>query len=99
MVERVTCDWPPGDAADQWPFTLAAVRQLAAEGMRLRAAVTFLVGENGSGKSTIVEAISEGYGLDARGGRAGRKYGNDRPRTVLGERVQLKLTGAGHRQA
>lgn len=98
IVERVTCDWPPGDAAGQWPFTLAPVRQLAAEGMRLRAAVTFLVGENGSGKSTIVEAISEGYGLDARGGRAGRKYGNDRPGTVLGEQVRLELTGAGHRQ-
>jgi predicted ATPase len=75
IVERVICDLPPGHAASTWPFTLAPVRQLASEGMRFRAAVTFLVGENGSGKSTIVEAISEGYGLDARGGRSGRKCG------------------------
>ena len=98
MVERVTCGLPPGHAASTWPFTLAPVRQLASEGMRFRAAVTFLVGENGSGKSTIVEAISEGYGLDARGGRAGRTYGNDRPKTVLGEHVRLEMTAAGHRQ-
>lgn len=99
IVERVTCDLPPGDAANTWPFTLAPVRQLASGGMRFRSAVTFLVGENGSGKSTLVEAISEGYGLDARGGRSGRKYGNDRPKTALGERVRLDMTAAGLRQA
>lgn len=49
IVERVTCDLPPGEAADTWPFTLAPVRQLARGGMRFRSAVTFLVGENGSG--------------------------------------------------
>ena len=94
----MTCDLPRGDAADTWPFTLAPVRQLASDGMHFRAAVTFLVGENGSGKSTIVEAISEGYGLDARGGRSGRKYGNNRPKTALGECVRLEMTAAGRRQ-
>ena len=34
--------------------------------------MTFLVGENGSGKSTMVEAVAEAYGLGAEGGSTGR---------------------------
>jgi predicted ATPase len=63
--------------------------------MRLTRPVTFLVGENGSGKSTLVEAIAEAFGLDARGGRAGRKYGNDREKTPLGQVLRLGLTREG----
>ncbi|MCC3777768.1 AAA family ATPase [Streptomyces sp. UNOB3_S3] len=85
------------DEADAWPWSVPCVKELLADGIVFDAPVTFLVGENGSGKSTVVEAIAEGFGLDARGGRAGRKYGNDRPKTVLGERVRLDLTSRGAR--
>jgi predicted ATPase len=61
----------------------------------LTAPVTFLVGENGSGKSTLVEAIAEAFGLDARGGRAGRKYGNNRDKSPLSRVLRLGLTSAG----
>lgn len=64
-----------------WPFDVPCVEQLAKEGMAFTAPITFLVGENGSGKSTLVEGFAEAWGLDARGGRAGRKYVNDRPKT------------------
>ncbi|MDS1271795.1 AAA family ATPase [Lipingzhangella sp. LS1_29] len=83
---------------DQWPYTVPAVHDILTDGLELRRPVTFLVGENGSGKSTIVEAIAEAYGLDARGGRAGRKYANDRPKTPLGEALRLDLTVDGARQ-
>lgn len=68
-VVRVSFDdsWaplPPGE----WPLTIPAVRQLATEGLTLDKGVTFLVGENGSGKSTIVEAIAMAYGLSPEGG-------------------------------
>jgi predicted ATPase len=88
----------PAGAADSWPFSMPCVAALA-DGLELTKPVTFLVGENGSGKSTLVEAIAEAFGLDARGGRAGRKYGNDRPKTALGEVLKLDLTSAGHRMA
>lgn len=65
--------------------------------MTLTAPVTFLVGENGSGKSTLIEAVAEAHGLDAHGGRAGRKYGNDRPKTPLGQQLRLEYTSAGSR--
>ena len=82
---------------DEWPYNVPAVRALGDSGLAFSRSVTFLVGENGSGKSTVVEAIAEAYGLDARGGRAGRKYVNDRPRTALGEALELDLTDIGLR--
>ncbi|HEV8264579.1 MAG TPA: AAA family ATPase [Gemmatimonadales bacterium] len=45
---------PGGD--DAFPFTVPAVRSL--ERLDLGTAVTFFVGENGSGKSTVLEAIA-----------------------------------------
>lgn len=44
------------------------MRQLLDDGLELPPGVTFLVGENGSGKSTIVEAIALAYGLSPEGG-------------------------------
>lgn len=82
----------------QWPYSIPAVGRLTTERLEFRAPITFLVGENGSGKSTLVEGIAEAYGLDARGGRAGRKYANNRPKTPLGERLRLDLTQRGARQ-
>ena len=77
------------------PGEIPCVAAIARDGLELRRPVTFLVGENGSGKSTLVEAIAEAAGLDARGGRAGRKYGNQRPMTRLGEVMRLGLTREG----
>jgi predicted ATPase len=80
---------------EAWPFSVPCVGSLVGRGLEFRKPVTFLVGENGSGKSTVVEAIAERFGLDARGGRAGRKYGNNRPKTPLGEVARLDLTVEG----
>ena len=55
-----------------WPMTIPAVAQLARDGMDLAKGVTFLVGENGSGKSTIVEAVAEAIGFGAEGGELER---------------------------
>lgn len=97
FVERLSVERElvSDDERGQWPFTIPCVAAIARDGLELRRPVTFLVGENGSGKSTLVEAIAEAAGLDARGGRAGRKYGNQRPMTRLGEVMRLGLTREG----
>lgn len=69
-VVRVFADSEGGLAPDQWPATIPAVGQLLADGLELRTGVTFLVGENASGKSTLVEAVAGAYGLSAEGGTA-----------------------------
>jgi predicted ATPase len=48
----------PADAG-QWPATVPAVAQVLREDLDLPAGLTVLVGENGSGKSTIVEMLAE----------------------------------------
>ena len=49
----------PHAAAARRPARSPAVEQLLREGWELPAGVTLLVGENGSGKSTIVEAVAD----------------------------------------
>jgi len=53
-----------------WPTTVPAVAQLLREGLELPAGLTVLVGENGSGKSTVMESLAEAYGLNPQGGSA-----------------------------
>lgn len=67
-VRRVVAaaDAPPLDGT--WPGTIPAVAQVLTNGLDLPAGVTVLIGENGSGKSTIVEAIAVAYGLSPEGG-------------------------------
>jgi predicted ATPase len=62
----------PGTQVDErrWPASVPAMAQLLREGLEIPAGVTVLVGENGSGKSTVVECLAEAYGLNPQGGSA-----------------------------
>jgi len=51
---------------DSYPFTIPAVREMGL--LVPHPDVTFFVGENGAGKSTILEAIAVALGLPAEGG-------------------------------
>jgi predicted ATPase len=51
-----------------WPASVPAMAQLLREGLEVPAGLTVLVGENGSGKSTVVECLAEAYGLNPQGG-------------------------------
>lgn len=53
------------EAADRFPFTVPVVRTLVE--LSVDAPVTFFVGENGSGKSTILEGIAAAVGLPTVG--------------------------------
>jgi len=47
---------------DRWPYTLPAVRQILDEGLPLAPGATVLIGANGAGKSTVVEAVAASWG-------------------------------------
>ena len=47
-----------------WPASVPALAQVLRDGLELPAGLTVLVGENGSGKSTVVETLAEAYGLN-----------------------------------
>ncbi|WP_407314104.1 AAA family ATPase [Desulfosporosinus sp. SB140] len=50
----------------EYPFNLPAIKNL--QRLAFHPQVTFIVGENGSGKSTILESIAVAYGFNAEGG-------------------------------
>jgi predicted ATPase len=52
----------------QWPRSIPAVEHVLTKGLPLSRGVTFLVGENGSGKSTIAEGVAVAFGLSPEGG-------------------------------
>lgn len=66
----------PQDPVDvsSWPATVPAVAQILRDGLDLPAGLTILVGENGSGKSTVVEMLAEACRLNPQGGSAGSGY-------------------------
>jgi predicted ATPase len=51
---------------DQYPLSLPVVRNLHT--LALHPAVTFIVGENGTGKSTLLEALAVAWGFNPEGG-------------------------------
>ena len=61
------------DFDGDYPLSIPAVRDL--EQVEFHPKVTFLVGENGSGKSTIVEALAVAMGLNAEGGTQNFNFG------------------------
>ena len=77
----------PGD--DQgWPFTMGPVAQLLDDGLQLDE-LTVLVGENGVGKSTIIEAVAMAYGLSAEGGSKNLRESARPTESPLHERIRL----------
>jgi predicted ATPase len=62
---------------NDWPATLAPISQVLREGLEL-APATVVVGENGTGKSTLVEAVAAAYGLAPEGGSTSQRP-QDRP--------------------
>ena len=83
-----------GDHADlapgQWPRTIPAVEQLLAEGLTLEKGVTFLVGENGSGKSTIVEAVAMAFGMSPEGGSTQGHHSTRATESPLARSLRLR---------
>lgn len=79
--------------AHGWPWSLAPVAQLLTEGLDL-GQVTVLVGENGTGKSTLVEAVAMAYGLNAEGGSTAPRHRTAASESGLHEALSL-VRGAG----
>lgn len=74
----------------RWPLTVPAVEHLVRRGLDLAPGVTFLVGENGSGKSTIVEAVAEAYGMGVEGGSTGARHTTRPSESPLGAALDLR---------
>ncbi len=70
-----------------FPWDLAAVRAL--DRLEFSAPVTFLVGENGTGKSTLLEAIAVAAGFNPEGGSRNLRFSTRQTESALHEQLRL----------
>jgi predicted ATPase len=82
-LRTITKAAPTAEQEERFPFSVPVVRAL--NELSLDAPVTFFVGENGSGKSTILEAIAAAAGLPTVGAAS---IGDD---ATLGAQRELSL--------
>ena len=73
-----------------WPATVPAVARLLDGGLELSPGVTFLVGENGSGKSTVLEGIALAYGFSPEGGSRHARHSTRASESPLSEWIELQ---------
>jgi len=65
-ISEIILEKPKGADDSVYPFSLPVVRNL--NRLELTNNITFFVGENGTGKSTLLEAIAVNYGFNPEGG-------------------------------
>jgi len=70
-----------------YPFTIPWLVDNFA--MKFPTPVTFLIGENGTGKSTLLEALAWAVGFSARGGDRDRSFSEEADGYALGRALQL----------
>ena len=76
--------------AQSYLYTLPVVQYLSAHRrLRLSSNVTFFIGENGTGKSTLLEAIAVAYGFNAEGGSIHFRFSTKTTHSVLWQHLTL----------
>lgn len=66
FIKKVIFDREKVDNFDKYPFNIDIIKNL--DELTFDSPVTFLVGENGVGKSTFIESLAISIGLNAEGG-------------------------------
>lgn len=77
-----------GDPAG-YPFSLPVVSALRQRRLDLDPTVTFFTGDNGTGKSTLVEAIAVACGLNPEGGSRSFRFATRSSESELGGHLRL----------
>jgi predicted ATPase len=83
-------------ARGSWPATLPVVAALLDGGLDLGPATVF-VGDNGVGKSTVVEGIAMAFGLGAEGGSQSIRRETRASESPLSEHLQIVRSPGGTR--
>lgn len=75
------------DSFSTYPYCLPAIKNLLT--LEFHPKVTFIVGENGTGKSTILEAIAIAYGFNPEGGSKNFNFSTNNTHSGLWENLKL----------
>jgi predicted ATPase len=77
-----------GDRIERLPFLSHGPVEI-----QLRSPVTFLIGENGCGKTTLLEAIAARCAIRPGGGRSYAETDDDRAPTAISDAVEVTFSG------
>ncbi len=69
------------ESFDSYPFYIPGIRHL--KSLKFHPDVTFFVGENGTGKSTLIEAIAVALGFNPEGGTKQSQFATNRTHSEL----------------
>lgn len=72
---------------NEYPFSLPVINKLHT--LEFHPKVTFIVGENGTGKSTILEAIAVAFGFNAEGGTKNFTFSTKDTHSELNKYIKL----------
>lgn len=86
FLNRVTLLKEP-QMEKQYPFTIPAISNF--NDLELTSSVTFFVGENGTGKSTLLEGIADKCEFNTAGGSRNNLYDVDAAESALGKYLRL----------
>lgn len=75
------------DCFNQYPFCLPAFLEL--DSLEFHPQVTFIIGENGTGKSTLLEAIAIAWGFNPEGGTRNFNFSTKDSHSELHEYIRL----------
>ena len=79
-----------GRDTSKYPYNLDVLKNL--DTLKLDEKVTFIVGENGTGKSTLIEAIAIAYGFNPEGGSVNFNFTTRNSSSNLHDCIQLHKT-------
>ena len=87
FVKRVALEREKIDNFDVYPFNIDVVKQF--DKINFTKPVTFLIGENGVGKSTFIEALAVQLGLNPEGGSQNFNFSTKNTHSTLSNYIRV----------
>lgn len=87
FLKRIQVQQDKISSKNEYPFTIPSIKNL--DQLEIKDTITFFVGENGTGKSTLLEAIADKCGFNTAGGGRNNYYEVDAAESELGDYIRL----------
>jgi len=87
FIKRITLERDKIANYDVYPFNIGIIKQMTE--VNFNKPVTFLVGENGIGKSTFIEALAVQLGLNPEGGTQNFKFSTKNTHSILSDYIRI----------
>lgn len=91
FIKKVIFDREKVEDFEKYPFNIDIIKKL--DELTFDSPVTFLVGENGVGKSTFIEALAVSIGLNAEGGTQNFDFHTKDTHSILSKYIKVGKYG------